>query len=123
MNEMTNTCIEKDYSDLDSRSEALGCDLGELLDEDDEFRKDILHFIAETGMDFDQICFGIIGLAQYYLERVRPDRCGTEDFYAYWIEPTEYHPLMTNSVDSALECVKNRIQAMECEKSNSAINP
>jgi len=118
MTEMTNTCIEKDYSDLESRSDALGWDLGELLDEDEDFRKDILYFITETGSSFDQICFGVIGLAQYYLERVRPDRCGTANFYDYWIEPAEYHPMMIKTVDYALERVRNKIEAMELENSN-----
>ena len=115
MIEMTTICNENDYSDLESRSEALGWDLSELLDEDKDFRKDILNFIIETGTDFDQICFGCIALAQYYLECVRPDRCGFEDFYIHWIEPVEYHDLMVKAVDSALERAKKRIETSEAE--------
>ena len=119
MIEMTETIIKNDYSDLESRSEALGWPLYELLDRDEEFRKEILHFISETGTNFDQICFGSIALAQYYLECVRPDRCGLEDFYNYWIEPVEYHNLVVKAVDSALERAKKRIETLEAENAVS----
>ena len=118
MSEKANTCIEKDYSDLDSRSDALGWDLGELLDGDEVFRKDILNFIIETGTNFDEICFGVIALAQYYLECIRPDRCGMEGFFGYWGE-VNYHELMVKAVDSALERVKKKIEALEAENTVS----
>ncbi len=110
-----------EYSDLESRSEALGWDLFELLDHDEEFHKDILYFIFKTGTDFDQICYGGVALAQYFLERIIGENYSIKDFINYWIESVEYHDLMVKAVDSALERAREKIEAMEL-KSNLESN-
>ncbi len=94
--------LEDGFSDL-------GMDLYEVLDDDEQFKKDILHFIIQTGENFNQICFGIVALASYVLERTRPDHCGMFDFQSFWIEPCEYNPIMIATVDAALERAYKRL--------------
>ena len=114
MSNNENEQVEKIALEIESND----YDLGGLLDEDKQLTEDILAFLHRTGDSFDQICFGVVALARYYCELVRPQRPIEDSFYDFWIEPCEYDGEMLDKFDNAIRRAKARIDTIENTSSN-----